>query len=215
MAAALNVTVTDSTGTGYWTIYPAGTTRPVASNLNVNGAGATVANQVLARLDNGQASFYAQSGGNVVVDLVGWFTGDSAAASSTGLFVPVTPARVLDSRQAPLGLEPGMNRTAEVAVEGRFGVPAGGVGAVVLNATITQSSGAGLLHDLAGPELSPDGLEHQRHVRGADRRQPRDHSDQHRRLRRSTRNPALTWWPTSPAGTRAMRPPPCCHRMFR
>jgi hypothetical protein len=38
---------------------------------------------------------------------------------------------------------PGFNRTAEVAVANRFGVPASGVGAVVVNATITQSAGPG------------------------------------------------------------------------
>lgn len=143
VAAALTVTVTDSTASGYWTVFPANTARPTASNLNVNGSGATIANQVIARLNGGQATFYSQSGGNLVVDLVGWFTGPSAPSSDVGLFVPVTPARLLDSREAPLGAEPGHNRTAEVAVANRAGVPASGVGAVVVNATVTQAAGPG------------------------------------------------------------------------
>ena len=142
-AAALNVTVTDSTASGYWTVYPAGSTRPTASNINVDGAGSTIANQVIAPLNGGQTTVYAQSGGDLVIDLVGWFTGATAPSSDVGLFVPVTPARLLDTRQAPLGAMPGPNRTAEVPVANRFGVPASGVGAVVINTTITNAAGPG------------------------------------------------------------------------
>ena len=142
-AAALKVTVTDSTGSGYWTVYPTGSTRPTVSNLNVDGAGSTIANQVIATLTGGQTTVYTQSGGNLVIDLVGWFTGSGSPSSDVGLFVPVTPARLLDSREAPLGAIPGPNRTAEVPVANRFGVPASGVGAVVVNATVTEALGAG------------------------------------------------------------------------
>jgi hypothetical protein len=142
-AAALKVTITDSVGSGFWTVFPTGSTRPTASNVNVVGAGTTIANQVLARLTGGHTTVYAQSGGHLVIDLVGWFTGTSAAPSDVGLFVPVAPARLLDSRELPLGALPGHNRTAEVAVAGRAGLPASGVGAVVLNATVTQTAAAG------------------------------------------------------------------------
>ncbi len=142
-AAALKVTVTDSTGRGFWTVYPTGSTRPTVSNLNVDGAGVTIANQVIATLTGGQTTVYSQAGGNLVIDLVGWFTGSSSPASDIGLFVPVTPARLLDSREAPLGAMPGPNRTAEVPVANRFNVPASGVGAVVVNATITDALAAG------------------------------------------------------------------------
>ena len=74
-AAALKVTVTDSTASGFWTVYPSGTMRPTASNLNVIGAGTTIANQVLAQLSAGHTTVFSQSGGNLVIDLVGWFTG--------------------------------------------------------------------------------------------------------------------------------------------
>ena len=142
-AAALNVTVTDSTASGYWTVYPAGSTRPTASNLNVNGAGSTIANQVIAPLSGGQTTIYTQSGGDLVIDLVGWFTGATASSSDAGLFVPITPSRLLDSREAPLGAMPGANSTAEVPVANRFGVPASGVGAVVINTTIANAAGPG------------------------------------------------------------------------
>jgi hypothetical protein len=140
-AAALKVTVTESTSSGFWTVYPAGSARPTASNLNVEGAGSTIANQVIARLNGGQTTVYSQAGGHLVIDLVGWFTGSTAQSSDVGLFVPVTPARLLDSRT--LGAIPGPNRSAEVPVANRFGLPASGVGAVVINATITEAAGPG------------------------------------------------------------------------
>jgi hypothetical protein len=143
VAAALKVTVTESTASGFWTVFPAGTTRPTASNLNADGAGETIANQVLAPLSGGQATVFSQSGGHLVIDLVGWFTGPGEQPNDVGLFVPVTPARLLDSREEPLGARPGRNRTAEVAVANRFGVPPTGVGAVVVNATITEAAGSG------------------------------------------------------------------------
>jgi hypothetical protein len=142
-AAALKVTVTESTAAGFWTVFPADTAVPKASNLNVNGAGETIANQVLARLTGGRATIFSQSGGHVVVDLVGWFSGASTPASDVGLFVPVAPSRLLDSRLAPLGARPGFNRTAQVPVAGQFGLPASGIGAVVVNATITESAAGG------------------------------------------------------------------------
>ena len=142
IAAALNVTVTDSRSSGFWTVFPAGSARPMASNINVIGAGATIANQVIARLGGGQATIYAQTGGNLIVDLVGWFTGPSAANSDAGLFVPVSPSRLIDTRQAP-SVPALAGRSVEVNVAGRFGVPSSGVGAVVLNATVTQASAPG------------------------------------------------------------------------
>ena len=142
-AAALKVTVTDSAASGFWTVYPAGSVRPSASNINVFGAGSTIANQVLARLASGSISVFTQTGGQLIIDLVGWFTGPSATPSDVGLFVPVTPSRLLDSRELPLGARPGNNRTAQVPVAGRFGMPASGIGAVVVNATATDTAGIG------------------------------------------------------------------------
>ena len=142
-AAALKVTVTESAASGFWTVFPTGTTRPVVSNLNVVGAGGTIANQVITTLSGGRTTIFSQTGGHLVIDLVGWFTGPSEPPGETGLFVPVSPTRLLDSRELPLGALPGKNRTAEVAVANRSGVPASGVGAVVVNATATQTAADG------------------------------------------------------------------------
>ncbi|EQD29128.1 hypothetical protein B1A_20867, partial [mine drainage metagenome] len=77
-AVVLNVTVTDTTASGYLTVYPAGAPRPVASNLNWN-PGTTLANMVVARIgSSGRVSgsptvdIYNDSGStDVVVDVEG------------------------------------------------------------------------------------------------------------------------------------------------
>ena len=53
IAAALKITSPRAAASGFWTVYPAGTTRPTASNINVFGAGSTIANQVIAQLTSG------------------------------------------------------------------------------------------------------------------------------------------------------------------
>jgi hypothetical protein len=72
----LNVTVTDPTGPeSYLTLFPSGTARPVASNLNFV-ADETVPNLVVVRVQNGSVSIYNNVGAtNVIADVQGWFAG--------------------------------------------------------------------------------------------------------------------------------------------
>jgi len=75
-AVVLNVTVTESPGPLSWlTVYPTGTTRPLASNLNFV-AGQTVPNLVIARIGaNGKVTIYNHAGSTVVLaDVQGYFT---------------------------------------------------------------------------------------------------------------------------------------------
>jgi alpha-tubulin suppressor-like RCC1 family protein len=73
-AVALNVTVVSPSGGGYLTVWPSGTTQPLASNLNYV-PGQVVPNMVLAQLgSDGSISIYTNNGcPNVVVDVAGWF----------------------------------------------------------------------------------------------------------------------------------------------
>jgi hypothetical protein len=137
-SAVLKVTVTDAVGAGYWSLYPAGTARPDASNLNVEFPGQTMASQAIVRLTNGRLRVFAETGGHLLIDFVGYFTGVTAPTATTGLFVPVNPGRVLDTRQG--FLRPGEDRSLEVPVAGRFNLPTGGIAAVVLNTTATDAS---------------------------------------------------------------------------
>jgi hypothetical protein len=73
-AVVLNVTVTEPTNAGHLTVWPAGATRPIASNLNFR-PGQTVPNQVICGVGSGnQITMFNSAGAtHVVVDLIGWY----------------------------------------------------------------------------------------------------------------------------------------------
>ncbi len=114
-AIVLNTTVTDTTTAGFLTVFPTGTTVPVASNLNWM-AGVTVPNRVIVPVGTGgQVSFFNGLGSaDVIVDVNGYFTDSSGTGSS---FVPL----------------------------GHGGVPATGAKAVVLNVTVVNPTAASAL----------------------------------------------------------------------
>ena len=138
-AVALNVTATEPTAASFLTVWPTGTARPWASNLNFS-AGQTVANAVIVKVGaDGTISIFNNSGAvHVVVDVVGWFPANQA-------YMGVTPARLADTRNSPTidgrftNTGPrGQAQMADVTVLGRAGVPASGVGAVALNVTVAD-----------------------------------------------------------------------------
>ena len=57
-----------------------------------------------------------------------------------GTYTPLTPARILDTRNGNGGLPGtvGPGATVDVQVTGRGGVPASGVSAIAMNVTVTQ-----------------------------------------------------------------------------
>ncbi|NMM35075.1 MAG: hypothetical protein HHJ13_13965, partial [Phycicoccus sp.] len=73
-AVALNVTATNPTAASYLTVYPAGATRPTASNLNFVKA-QTIANLVIARVGTGnKVTFYNAAGTvDIIADLAGYY----------------------------------------------------------------------------------------------------------------------------------------------
>ncbi len=137
-SVVLSVTATDSAAAGWVTVYPCGVTRP-SNSSNVNFVpGLTRANLVQAKIGaDGTVCVYVESSTEVIVDLAGWFPGNSD-------FVPAVPERVLDTRAATAvsysGLKPTAGQTIELKVTG-FGntqIPAG-AGTVALNLTSTNS----------------------------------------------------------------------------
>ena len=89
-AVSLNVTVVNPVGSGFITVYPCGVTRPVASNVNYV-AGQVIPNGVIAPVgSNGEVCFFSSTETDILVDVAGWFTGDS--------FTGATPTRLVDSR---------------------------------------------------------------------------------------------------------------------
>jgi hypothetical protein len=153
-SVALNVTVDRPVGDGgFVTVYPCGATRPVASNLNFDG-GKAVPNLVTVPIGaQGKVCLYTNRKTDLIADAVGWFgAGDSGSAAH-----PLTPARVLDTREDP-GVKLGQGQTATLDVTGVGGVPATGVSAVILNTTITEPTASSFLTvhpgDVARPTAS-------------------------------------------------------------
>jgi len=151
-AVVLGVTGIRPDKAGYVTAYPAGTSRPTTSTLNVP-AGGTVANLAVVPLDDqGRVAIYNGSAGtiNLVADVFGYVL--AGEASATGAFVPVSPTRILDSRVGlgtVAGQVPG-HATVDVQATGRGGVPTTPVSAVVINLTATGATGPGYVTAFSG-----------------------------------------------------------------
>jgi len=144
-AVVLNVTATDATADGYFTVFAAGSAQPPTSNLNVVKGG-TVPNQVIVPVSKSGVDVYSFAGGDVIVDVFGYFTGNSAPVSDDGLYVPVPPTRFLDTRtdDNPLGPKQRLyaDWTVEMNVIGRSSIPYG-VSALVANTTVVNTRDAG------------------------------------------------------------------------
>jgi len=138
-AVVLNVTVTNTTATGYLTAYPTSSARPTASNLNW-GAGWTVPNRVIVPVGTGgQVSFFNFAGvTELVVDVNGYFTD---ATLSGKRFNALSPARIADTRTSNQKLGPAGTLPVQV---GGVGVSSGAT-AAILNVTVTNPTTAGFL----------------------------------------------------------------------
>ncbi|MFF9841425.1 FlgD immunoglobulin-like domain containing protein [Streptomyces sp. NPDC013740] len=137
-AVVLNVTATNVSASTYVSVYPYGTQRTSASNLNVT-AGRTVANAVIVPVKDGKVTLYNHAGSvDLLADVSGYFTaGDQGAR-----FHPAAPARIVDTRRAVGGRTLGPAGSLAVPVAGIGGVPATGASAVVLNVTATNATRA-------------------------------------------------------------------------
>jgi hypothetical protein len=136
----MNVTVTKPTAAGYLTLYPTGVTRPLASNLNFV-ANQTVPNLVQVALGvGGKVSVYNSGGSSdVIFDVAGWVSTGGTVTGTAGLFRPLVPARLLDTRSGFGGSHTvGPGQTINLPVAGSGGVPATGVSGAVLNVTATN-----------------------------------------------------------------------------
>ncbi|MEO5723905.1 MAG: aryl-sulfate sulfotransferase [Ilumatobacteraceae bacterium] len=91
-AVALNITTVDAAARGFVTVYPCGSPRPSASNVNPRRLDPT-ANSVLVQLGpTRQVCMYTLTSLNLVVDSTGWFGRFGAP------FHEVSGERVLDTR---------------------------------------------------------------------------------------------------------------------
>lgn len=133
---ALNVTVDGPTGTGFVTTWPTGEPRPNASTHNF-APGLTAANLVLAKVGaGGRVSLFNSSGNtHLIADVIGYFS------ASGGAFVPVSPQRLVDSRDGTGGVAGQLGPESQVATPLANGAPVpGNASAVVVNVTSVNSS---------------------------------------------------------------------------
>jgi hypothetical protein len=144
-SVVLNVTAVEPQAGGFFTVFPTGTTRPDASNLNFV-PGKTVANLVIARIGTGgKVSLYNFGGpAHALFDVTGYFVAGTAA----GRFYPFVPARAFDTRSsprvngviAPIGQAGVLNLTLsnELPATSHYA-------AVLVNITATRASAGGYL----------------------------------------------------------------------
>jgi hypothetical protein len=148
-AAVLNIAATKTAGPGYLTVWADGEVRPnPAANLNYPTANYTGANSVITGVNAGKVRIFSLAGSDVIVDVVGYMTGNLAAKTSEGLYVPLLPQRLADSRsnRAPCRSQGiGAERTDSLLVAGKLEVPSTGVSAVTMNLTMTNTRQAGFL----------------------------------------------------------------------
>ncbi len=134
-AVVVNVTVTEPEQEGFVTVWPEGT-QPLASNVNVDRSGQTIANQVIVPIGaDGAIRLYTLSSTHVVLDVVAWYTDGTALPIASGLFVPTTPYRHLDTRP---NNKVAANGVVEANMVGVGHITKAGVSAVVTNLTATE-----------------------------------------------------------------------------
>ncbi|MFI6937378.1 protease pro-enzyme activation domain-containing protein [Streptomyces sp. NPDC050287] len=136
-SVVLNLTATQTVGSGYLEAYPEGATRPTASNVNWAATGTTIPNLVVVPIgSDGNVSLYVHGTSHVIADVSGYFSTSGSA------FHTVTPLRLLDTRTTTAL---GAGKTLALQISGRDGIPSTGVKAVVLTVTVTGTTGSGYL----------------------------------------------------------------------
>jgi hypothetical protein len=139
-AVVLNLTVVGPSGVGFWTAFAHGENRPLAASLYVDerasllGASLAMPNMVTVPVGaDGTIDIFSQSGGHVVVDMLGAYA--SSGPTAGGRLQPLAaPQRILDTRSF-LPMQPATTLTVPVP-------NANGASAAVLTvSTIAQNAG--------------------------------------------------------------------------
>ncbi len=128
---------------GWFAAWPAGTPWPGTSVVNTEFAGAPATASAIVPLTNGRFDMTSLRGGDVVLDVNGYFTGTGASTSTEGLFVPVEPTRIADTRGDTGTLsQVGPAATLTTAA---FPFSPTTAGSVALNITTVEPTGDGFL----------------------------------------------------------------------
>jgi hypothetical protein len=162
-AVVLNVTVTQAANRGWVTVYPCGNARPVASNVNFI-VGVDAANQVTAKIGrDGRVCLFTSVATQLIADASGWYADDFAAVPGYW-YHPLTPARIIDTRDGtglgdrPIG-QMAADEVIAITIPGAGGVPSDeAVRAVTMSVTVANPVDAGFITvfpcDLPRPVVS-------------------------------------------------------------
>jgi|GEM_PF-2938123 len=140
-ALVMNLTATEPEANGFLQATASGAASGSTSSLNFLSSDIAVANQIVVPLDaDGQFSLSAHVPVHALADVVGYFTDDTSIESGTGLFEPITPQRVLDSR---FGLaksgKVSLTSVVDLDVVGPLSVSADEVSAVAMTVTAIEA----------------------------------------------------------------------------
>ncbi len=163
-AVVLNVTAAGATAPGFITVFPGDETQPTTSNINLAFIGESRPNTVIVPVSpTGTIKLFSEAGAHLLADVGGYFTDDTAEDTDDGLFVPISPERLLDTRNngAPIPAD----GTTSFQVTGQVGIP-DTANAVALNLTAVRGLGPGFVTGWPSDEGQP--LASNLNVSGAD-----------------------------------------------
>ncbi len=162
-AALVNLTAVTPAGQTYVTMWRPRTRRPATSNVNAPDNGVVANSAIVPIAPDGTALVHVHSTAHVVIDVAGFFAPASGAVRS-GRMVPVTAARLVDTREASSSTNTysrsrssAIVDTVRAPVAGRNGVSATTADSVVLIATAVNGPTArpGYVSVYAGGEGDP------------------------------------------------------------
>ncbi|MEZ5250229.1 MAG: hypothetical protein R2713_13770 [Ilumatobacteraceae bacterium] len=152
-ASAVSIVLTGIARDAWFSAWPSGATWPGTSTVHTAASGAPASATSIVPVRDGAFQLMGSAGGHVVVDVTGWFTGDTAEAGTDGLFVPVTPARVLDTRGAR-SASPPLGPSGSISVRS-FPFATATAGAVAINLTAVGPEGDGYMSAFATSDPLP------------------------------------------------------------
>lgn len=141
-ATAAVVAISGAGTESFWSAYAADSDWPGTVAVTVPAGGAPATATAIVPLHDGRLTLMANAGGHVILDIVGYFTGPSSPLSAAGLFVPVDPRRVLDTRD---GDGSGRVQSGDAVAAADFPFPLVGVAGVTANVTVVSPWTPGFL----------------------------------------------------------------------
>ena len=169
-SVVMTLTADQGTAPGFIQAIPTGgaTALGASSNLNVDATGEPISNTVIVPIGaDGTVTLFSQSGAHLIADVVGYFTGASAPSDVKGLFVPIAPSRVADSRVTGNLIASGA--TLNIALAGRAGLTSTPPSAIAGNVTATNTTASGYVQVIPSGSSTPIGSTSTLNISGANR----------------------------------------------